>query len=278
MFTRKERINNLRYKKKVSVLLFSSLSLLSGASFLFGESVTHTVKSEDIVVDYKSQFIHSIADVAQELGFANDLYPSVIIAQAIHESDYGRSGLSVYPYYNLFGVKGNYLGSSVLMSTWEDDGSGNAYQIIAPFRQYPSYRESLTDYVSVVKQPWFSGVWRSNTYSYADSTSALQGVYATDTNYSNALNYIIQLHNLTYYDNLNQEDLSSGLVWNSYRGSYTDKSTLDIDVSYATANGIIAEHEEVSNGTGGSNLVWNDYRLQYTSQEVLDEDILWGNH
>ena len=41
------------------------------------------------------------------------------------------------------------------MQTWEDDGAGNAYTINDAFRSYPSYYESLQDYVAVLKQGQF---------------------------------------------------------------------------------------------------------------------------
>ncbi len=43
----------------------------------------------------------------------NDLYASVMIAQAILESGGGQSRLSQAPYFNLFGIKGTYQGQGV---------------------------------------------------------------------------------------------------------------------------------------------------------------------
>ncbi len=61
-------------------------------------------------------FIDSIASTAQSLASANDLYASVMIAQAIVESGWGNSALASAPNYNLFGIKGSYNGQSVLAS------------------------------------------------------------------------------------------------------------------------------------------------------------------
>ena len=100
-------------------------------------------------------FISQIGEPARQLGQDNDLYASVMIAQAILESGSGQSGLSGEPHYNLFGIKGHYDGQSANMETWEDDGEGNAYTINDSFRSYPSYVESLQDYVAVLKQGHF---------------------------------------------------------------------------------------------------------------------------
>ncbi|MDK6637461.1 N-acetylmuramoyl-L-alanine amidase, partial [Streptococcus mitis] len=74
-------------------------------------------------------------------------------------------------------------------NTLEDDGRGNYYQINYGFLMYPSYRESLIDYVGVLKNGtywnpnFYSGAWKSNTNSYKDATAWLTGRYATDTSY-----------------------------------------------------------------------------------------------
>ena len=67
------------------------------------------------------QFISQIGEQARELCQENDLYASVMIAQAVVESASGSSGLSCEPYNNLFGIKGAYEGKSVRMKTQEDD-------------------------------------------------------------------------------------------------------------------------------------------------------------
>ncbi|MFS4085359.1 LysM peptidoglycan-binding domain-containing protein [Aerococcus urinaeequi] len=151
-------------------------------------------------------FLDSIIPDAYKLANDNDLYASVMIAQAILESNWGASGLSAAPYYNLFGIKGTYNGEGVTFYTLEDDGSGNYYQIRDSFRDYPSYKESLNDYANKMvngvswDSEFYSGTWKSNTSSYTDATAALTGTYATDTRYGGKLNNLITTHGLTQYD------------------------------------------------------------------------------
>lgn len=151
-------------------------------------------------------FIASIAEDARELGLQYDVYASVMIAQAILETGSGGSLLSKAPYYNLFGIKGLYNGNSVSMKTMEDDGTGNLYQITAAFRNYPNFRASLTDYVSLIRggtgynQTFYQGVWRSEAKNYLQATAFLTGRYATDTSYNNKLNSLIATYHLTQYD------------------------------------------------------------------------------
>ena len=165
--------------------------------------------SEGTTVTFASTnnaFLDSIIPDAYKLANDNDLYASVMIAQAILESNWGASGLSAAPYYNLFGIKGTYNGEGATFYTLEDDGSGNYYQIRDSFRDYPSYKESLTDYANKMvngvswDSEFYSGTWKSNTSSYKDATVALTGTYATDTRYGGKLNNLITTHGLTQYD------------------------------------------------------------------------------
>lgn len=182
-----------------------------------------------------SNLIAQIGESARQIGQENDLYASVMIAQAILESSSGTSGLASAPHYNLFGIKGQYNGQSATMSTWEDDGSGNAYTINAAFRSYPSYVESLYDYASLLRQPLYAGAWKSNTGSYQDATAALTGLYATDSSYNVKLNSLIQQYNLTQFDSAVGQGVqySGDLVYNQYRGSYTSQEVLDTDIAWA---------------------------------------------
>ena len=147
------------------------------------------------------QFISQIGEQARELCQENDLYASVMIAQAIVESASGSSGLSCEPYNNLFGIKGAYEGKSVRMKTQEDDGKGNLETIVAEFRRYPSLTESLKDYVGLLTgDSLYAPVKKSNTSTYEDACDYLQGHYATSTTYSRTLKAYIDTYDLTQFD------------------------------------------------------------------------------
>ncbi|HFJ5167580.1 LysM peptidoglycan-binding domain-containing protein [Enterococcus faecium] len=134
-------------------------------------------------------FITEIATYAQPIAQANDLYASVMIAQAVVESGWGSSALSQAPYYNLFGIKGSYQGQTVYMDTLEflNNQWVNKKE---PFRQYPSFAESFNDNAYVLRNTsfgngyYYAGTWKSNTKSYTDATACLTGRYATDPGYA----------------------------------------------------------------------------------------------
>ena len=147
------------------------------------------------------QFISQIGEEARKLCQENDLYASVMIAQAVVESASGSSGLSCEPYNNLFGIKGSYDGKSVRMKTQEDDGEGHLETIVAEFRKYPTMLESLEDYVGLLtNNSLYNPVKKSNTRSYEDACDYLQGRYATSTSYSRTLKAYIDAYDLTEYD------------------------------------------------------------------------------
>lgn len=223
-------------------------------------------------------FIQQVGPMAQEVAGANDLYASVMIAQAILESGWGQSTLTTLAN-NMFGIKGSYNGQFVEMQTMEDDGNGNLYPIIARFRKYPSLKESFQDNAHVLRTTSFSpgvffyhGAWKSNTNSYRDATQWLQGRYATDTSYASKLNNLIETHNLTQYDtssgggsndnnnNNSEQAINKQFRTNAALNIRSDASTSASIVGSLAAN---ATFEAVAQKTGTSvngNTTW--YRIQ----------------
>ena len=160
-----------------------------------------TLSSEGIIQNLTTRkFVALVGEQARELAAENDLYASVMIAQAILESGSGNSKLSQAPNFNLFGIKGAYNGQSVTMATQEDDGTGHYYTIEAAFRRYPSYRESLEDYAALMSRPFYLAAHKSMTSGYAEACSYLQGTYATSTGYAAVLVNIIEAYDLARYD------------------------------------------------------------------------------
>lgn len=187
-------------------------------------------------------FIDYIGNSARKLAANNDLYASVMIAQAMVESGWGTSGLASAPNYNLFGIKGDYKGASVNMGTQEDDGTGSLYSISSDFRKYPSYKESLEDYVSLLRggtsgnSQIYAGTWKSNTTSYKDATKYLTGRYATDTTYADKLNSVIEKYNLTQFDTAADKDQTYTVAQGDTLQSIADKFNMTTDTLMSLNN------------------------------------------
>ena len=161
----------------------------------------HFEKDESV-----DSFIRKIGESARKIGQEKDLYASVMIAQAILESGSGQSQLAQAPNYNLFGIKGTHNGKSVSMATQEDLGNGTLYATQAGFRVYENYEDCFNDYATLLKEGltgdsnYYTGVWKSNAATYQEATKFLTGRYATDTQYNQKLNGLIETYDLTTYD------------------------------------------------------------------------------
>ncbi|EOS7871890.1 peptidoglycan DD-metalloendopeptidase family protein [Enterococcus hirae] len=161
----------------------------------------HFEKDESV-----ESFIRKIGESARKIGQENDLYASVMVAQAILESASGQSQLAQAPNYNLFGIKGTHNGKGVSFATQEDLGNGTLYTTQATFRQYKNYEDSLNDYAQLLKEGltgnryFYDGVWKTNAKTYQEATKFLTGRYATDTSYDKKLNGLIETYDLTKYD------------------------------------------------------------------------------
>lgn len=156
-----------------------------------------------------------------------------MIAQAILESGSGSSQLSQQPYNNLFGIKGDFEGQFVVFPTYEDDGTGNLYQVESNFRQYPSMNESITDYAQLLtNNELYQSTRKSVANTYDNATLALTGTYATDVLYNQKLNGIIEAYNLTQYDNAE----TSEILGSSSDFKPFDGVNHDVYNSYASGN------------------------------------------
>ena len=214
--------------------------------------------------DYTTwDFINEIGPLAQKLAAENDLYASVMMAQAILESGWGNSLLANKPFHNLFGVKGSYNGDSILIKTFEYTNGGSRYDVLSNFRKYPSYMESLKDYVYVLtgdddpsswNYKFYLGVRKSRTSNYREATNYLTGRYATSPAYANSLNSLIENYNLTKFDTEAEKlgPVVSGYITRSY--NLRDGASLNSKIvgllkagTYVKGN-IVGDFIKLSNG------------------------------
>lgn len=142
-----------------------------------------------------STFIDSISAKAKELYYKYGILPSVSISQAVLESGGGSSGLTRRAN-NLFGIKGTGTAGSIEMVTTEYI-NGKPEKVIANFRAYNNYAESLEDYGELIgTAKRYEGVRNAKDYKSALVALNSSG-YATDPMYSAKLSEII-LNNELY--------------------------------------------------------------------------------
>lgn len=186
------------------ILSVSILAVPLTTSSLYAQA---TPKQSLSPISTSHPFINQISPEVVRLSNQYGIYASVMLAQTILESNYGNSGLSQAPIYNLFGMKGKYNGQGANFQTKEYKDSGT-YQIRSTFKKYTSYTESLEDYAKLIRNGltyspnYYAGAWKENTKSYRDATAILAGRYASDLSYSKKLNQIIERYDLTRFDRL----------------------------------------------------------------------------
>ena len=161
--------------------------------------------------DSQARFISQSINTARSIADKNQLYPSVMLAQAILESNYGTSELARKAN-NFFGMKfkenedeGKY--EKYFVETKEYDATtGETVTILAAFRKYPTRLKSFEDNALKLRQGvswdhnYYSGTWRENAKTYKEATKALTGKYATDPLYNQSLDTRIEKWRLNQFD------------------------------------------------------------------------------
>ena len=125
---------------------------------------------------------------------------SGILAQAILESNWGRSTLSA-KYHNYFGLKAGpyWTGKSVNMATQEEYVPGTYTNIRDNFRAYNSIEEGVRGYFEFTKFPNYAKI-KTATTPEEYLTYIKQAGYATSSTYVQNTMRVVQTYNLTKYD------------------------------------------------------------------------------
>ena len=171
----------------------------TNTNFTFAGMALHADNSGVVTgQNQNASFLLSIYQAALDGWRQYGVLPSVTGAQAILESAWGRSALATEGH-NLFGIKGNYNGQSIVMRTAEY-GNGGYYYINDAFRRYPSNYESVVDHGRFLASNirYHKLLWQRN---YAVVTNDLHADgYATDPAYASSLNNVIRTYGLDSWD------------------------------------------------------------------------------
>lgn len=154
-------------------------------------------------VRFRRDFVDQLLPKTQELYEKYGVLPSITLAQAILESNWGKSTLGS-KYHNLFGIKAGPTERKVHLETQEFE-NGVWKTILADFKVYDSFDDSLEDHTKL----FIHGTsWNKNQYQrvleakdYKEGAKALQeSGYATAPNYEEKLIELIEQYELYRYD------------------------------------------------------------------------------
>lgn len=185
----------------------------------------------------KNEFLETVAKLVVEENNrrGKPLFASVVIAQAICESNWGQSKIMMKAN-AIFGIKAtsNWNGK-VYNAKTQECYDGKIYtNITACFRAYNSLEESISDYFDLItKLERYRKACVANT-PLECITAIKNGGYATSPTYVNTIMSIINSNNLTQYDVVENVDNS---VDNSEKFIKGKKYTLQVDLNVRTGPG-----------------------------------------
>lgn len=134
------------------------------------------------------------------LKYDSPILPSVRVAQAVLESNSGKSELARVAK-NLFGIKASYPWTGAKLAIYSrEHGQG---LVRSDFRKYESWEESVKDHAGFIvstdfRKEYYKDVIEGKTYE--EQARALTGTYATDIDYDKKLIKIIDDYDLYKLD------------------------------------------------------------------------------
>ncbi|WP_101773062.1 glycoside hydrolase family 73 protein [Peptostreptococcus faecalis] len=198
---KKKKKNRLK-KIIIAVVIVFVLNFLYTVSKVFYEiDSSYTMKSSSS----KSDFIEKIEEVSINEYRRSGILPSITISQAILESNWGRSKLTIDAN-NLFGIKADakWSGEKVKFKTKENY---NDYEK-AYFRKYKSWEESIRDHTDfLLKNSRYvkAGIFKKE--DYINQAQSLEDAgYATTINEKGEKIYADKLISIIKSNNLHEID------------------------------------------------------------------------
>ncbi|USS84460.1 glucosaminidase domain-containing protein [Fructilactobacillus myrtifloralis] len=150
------------------------------------------------VLKHERKFIKQVAQPSVQL-YRQDhkVLPSIVIAQAILESNWGKSKLYTEAN-NPFGIKGTYNGNYIIYETGEYINHKHITEK-GQFRKYPNLQAAIEDHNQALYDKFLNR--NDNITDYREEAKLLQkNTYATDPNYAKKLTRVIKAHDLEKYD------------------------------------------------------------------------------
>lgn len=193
----------MRQRLSKRILLLVSTVLFGGLLVLLVTNVgTNKAHTAIVKVDEKV-FVTELAPLAQDLGKVYGIKPSVLIAQASLETNYGSHLIGVR-YHNLYSTL-SVDGRQAVPLQVQDTVKGKKTWVTRAFQVYPSRRASMLDYLERLQskqlgnEQFYQKLITAKSYKEA-STAFILGGYTTDRDYADKLVAIIQKHHLEAYD------------------------------------------------------------------------------
>ncbi|MGQ4822908.1 glycoside hydrolase family 73 protein [Enterococcus faecalis] len=197
---KKQKRKNIRWPAVVAGV---AVILLAFVFSLKNLSSPFTDNQQENEAQSHQQFIERLVPHAQELQDGYGVLPSIILGQAILESNWGKSTLAS-KYNNLFGIKAYGEQKKVSLETKEFVNE-EWITIQGDFKVYDSWEQSMDDHTQLFVQgvDWNPALYEKviTATNYQEAAQALQDAgYATDPGYAQKIIQVIETYQLNQYD------------------------------------------------------------------------------
>ena len=197
---KKQKRKNIRWPAVVAGV---AVILLAFVFSLKNLSSPFTDNQQENEAQSHQQFIERLVPHAQELQDGYGVLPSIILGQAILESNWGKSTLAS-KYNNLFGIKAYGDQKKVSLETNEFVNE-EWITIQGDFKVYDSWEQSMDDHTQLFVQgvDWNPALYEKviTATNYQEAAQALQDAgYATDPGYAQKIIQVIETYQLNQYD------------------------------------------------------------------------------
>ena len=197
---KKQKRKNIRWPAVVAGV---AVILLAFVFSLKNLSSPFTDNQQENEAQSHQQFIERLVPHAQELQDGYGVLPSIILGQAILESNWGKSTLAS-KYNNLFGIKAYGDQKKVSLETKEFVNE-KWITIQGDFKVYDSWEQSMDDHTQLFVQgvDWNPALYEKviTATNYQEAAQALQDAgYATDPGYAQKIIQVIETYQLNQYD------------------------------------------------------------------------------
>lgn len=197
---KKQKRKNIRWPAVVAGVVVILLAFVFSLKNL---SSPFTDNQQENEAQSHQQFIERLVPHAQELQDGYGVLPSIILGQAILESNWGKSTLAS-KYNNLFGIKAYGDQKKVSLETKEFVNE-EWITIQGDFKVYDSWEQSMDDHTQLFVQgvDWNPALYEKviTATNYQEAAQALQEAgYATDPGYAQKIIQVIEMYQLNQYD------------------------------------------------------------------------------
>ncbi len=218
--------------------------------------------------NHVEKYINTYKDIAQREMRRSNIPASIILAQGIHESSWGRGELAVNSQ-NHFGIKCKdyWTGPTYYI---EDDDYLNGKLIKSCFRAYDNVEDSYIDHTDfLVENDRYQGLFLYDRTDYRNWAKGLKRCgYATDPHYASKLIRIIETHQLHLFDLIEEVPVMEAPVF-YIPGHFLNNQKTELPVFAVSEPSEVAANKytfanEGNSITGASNF---DYQVSVSSEQ-----------